>query len=288
MRLFKFILVIIGSNVAVAQIGGGNNNFDSGNGFGNGWNNNNGRGNGMGNGGRNGNDGTVIIGGSGMSSSGWNSNGGNVFVNGASVSTNCNNNVCNTCINNKCYNRGYNNVMTYEKCPVTACEKDCLELVWNTDNCPICRCNGFSTREPCSSDSDCGSSKGKCTDNLCRYPAVPDNLPKVCTFAHNCPETDNCSKQKCEKDSANRRHVVNRSCVFVNQCPSGYNCEGMTCWEGGPAHTSDSCVFDYQCPTKYSCQQMSCIYTGKEHGTLSCVSNDQCQSGESCINMTCQ
>jgi len=206
------------------------------------------------------------------------------------MSTSCSNNVCRTCVNGRCYDRTYSSMTSFGNCPAAACDNtDCKGMVFNDkDNCPICDCKGFSTREPCSSNNDCLSPNGNCNSNLCRYPPVPDGLPKVCSFAHECAATDNCVQQKCQVDTAGRRHVLNQSCVFSNQCPSGYNCDGMTCWEGGPEHTNDFCTFDYQCPTKYSCQQMSCIYTGKEHGTTMCVMANQCPRGQRCINMTCQ
>jgi len=220
-------------------------------------------------------------------------NGGNVWSSsGNSINTNCdNNNVCQTCINNRCFKRTYSNVMSYGKCPAAACEnlKDCKGLVYSDkDNCPICQCSGFSTREPCTSNSDCLSPSGKCVNVLCRYPAVRDGLPKVCIFARDCPKTDDCINQKCTRDSAGRRHLLNQGCVFDYECPSGYKCDGMTCWEGGSQHTGGFCTFSYECPTKYECQGQTCVFTGKEHGTSSCVFDDQCAQGQTCVNMTCQ
>jgi len=225
----------------------------------------------------------------------------------------CSNRDCRTCINNKCYNRNFEGVMATPQCEIAACDVGCNGFVWNTDNCPICRCNGFSTREPCSSNADCKLPNGQCTQSLCRYPAVPDNLPKVCVFTNQCPESENCNAQRCQADPTGRRHVVGQNCVFPFQCPEGFgNCNAMTCFEGpgggngggfGPVGTpgndgggvssrhlpsGSGCVFDWQCPTKYSCQQMTCFYSGVDHGTTSCSLPWQCPAGQSCINMTCQ
>jgi len=224
---------------------------------------------------------------------GTSANGGNVWSvgSGNSVNSYCdNNNVCQTCINNRCFKRSYSNVMAYGKCPTAACDnlQVCKGLVFNDkDNCPICQCSGFSTREPCSSNSDCLSPGGSCVNILCRYPAVRDGLPKVCIFARDCPEADDCINQKCTRDPAGRRHLLNNRCVFDHDCPSGYKCDGMSCWEGGSKHTGGFCVFSHQCPTKYECQGSTCVFTGKEHGTSPCVFDNQCAQGQTCVNMTC-
>jgi len=210
--------------------------------------------------------------------------------NSVSVSTSCSNGVCRSCINDRCFDRQYSDLTAISGCPTAACETTgCQGLVWDNDNCPICSCDGFSTREPCDTEKDCGQG-GTCTNQLCRYPPVPQGLPQFCMSAYQCKETDNCVGQKCQQDSAGRSHLPGQSCVFSNQCPSGYTCDSMTCWAGGatPAAPVQSCMFDYQCPTQYSCQQMKCTKTGKEHGTSPCVMASQCAQGQNCVNMTCQ
>ena len=80
----------------------------------------------------------------------------------------CKDGKCRVCLGSSCYDGEYTSVKVVEGCPIAACDEGCFDYQLYSDNCPVCRCNGFVTREPCRSGAECLS--GQCVRGLCRYP----------------------------------------------------------------------------------------------------------------------
>jgi len=200
-----------------------------------------------------------------------------------------------TCFGAKCYDSSkYSKAMIRRNCPVAVCGTACYNFVTNAaDNCPICRCNGFATREPCTTSADCP--KGiQCAGGLCTYPAVNATWKVACDFPYQCGAAENCTAiGTCLAISGSARHLPDQACIFDNQCPSKHACQQATCWEAAVTtaqHLSGiTCAFDWMCPSGYRCIQLSCVADPKAVHIYNqpCLLTSQCPSGYSCKSFTC-
>jgi len=167
------------------------------------------------------------------------------------------------CVNGKCFQGSQ--AWMKDSCMIAVCPADsssCNGFVLDSrNNCPVCQCNGYITREPCNSNSDCEQG-GQCNSGLCHYGAIADSqVVQSCAQSNQCPENQICQSGSCAVPQQPRFHQTGVSCMWDYQCKADHFCDQFTCWAGAtiPHVEGQQCVFansgmfGQQCPQGFDC-----------------------------------